>query len=62
MKTALDRKSMRPAEAALVLGISRDTVYTLLRARRLRSIKVGAARLIPISAIDDFLNSGDEYA
>jgi len=62
MATALHRKSMRPAEAAEVLGISRDTIYTLLRARRLRSIKVGAARLIPISAIDDFLNSEEEYA
>lgn len=61
MATALDRKSMRPAEAAEVLGICRDTVYTLMRARRLRSIKVGRARLISLSAIDDFLNS-EEYA
>jgi excisionase family DNA binding protein len=57
------KKSVRPAEAAQLLGVCRDTVYVLLRSGRLRSIKAGRARLIPLSAIDDFLSgSEEEYA
>jgi excisionase family DNA binding protein len=56
------KKSVRPAEAAELLGVCRDTVYVLLRTGRLRSIKVGRARLIPLSAIDEFLSANEEYA
>jgi len=58
----MGRKSVRPAEAALLLGICRDTVYVLLRSGRLRSIKAGRARLIPLSAIDEFLATTEEFA
>ena len=51
-----DRKSVRPAEAARLLGVCRDTVYVLIRSGQLRSIKAGRARLIPITAIDEFLS------
>ena len=57
-----DRKSVRPAEAARLLGVCRDTVYVLIRSGQLRSIKAGRARLIPIAAIDDFLSSPHEDA
>jgi excisionase family DNA binding protein len=53
---------VRPAEAAKLLGVCRDTVYVLLRSGRLRSIRVGRARLIPLSAIDEFLSTKEEYA
>lgn len=52
-----ERKSVRPAEAAALLGICRDTVYVLMRAGRLRSVKAGSARLIPIKAIEEFLSN-----
>jgi excisionase family DNA binding protein len=52
----MERKSVRPGEAAVLLSVSRDTVYVLLRSGRLRSVKVGRARLIPVSAIEDFLS------
>ncbi len=58
----LERKSVRPAEAAVVLGVCRDTVYVLMRSGRLRSIKAGRARLIPLAAIEDFLSAAEEYA
>jgi excisionase family DNA binding protein len=58
----MGRKSVRPAEAALLLGVCRDTVYVLLRSGRLRSIKAGRARLIPLSAIDEFLSATEEFA
>lgn len=55
-------KSVRPAEAARLLGVCRDTVYVLMRSGQLRSRKVGRARLIPMSAIDDFLEQPEDAA
>lgn len=59
---AVAPKSVRPAEAAALLGVCRDTVYILMRSGRLRSIKAGRARLIPLAAIDDFLSADEEFA
>ena len=56
------RKSVRPAEAAELLGVCRDTVYVLIRSGQLRSIKAGRARLIPVAAIDEFLSAPQEDA
>ena len=53
--TPMERKSLRPAEAAQLLGVCRDTIYVLMRAGRLRSVKVGRARLIPVRAIEELL-------
>ncbi|MFD6753881.1 helix-turn-helix domain-containing protein [Micromonospora gifhornensis] len=55
-------RSVRPAEAATLLGVCRDTVYVLMRSGRLRSIKAGRARLIPLAAIDEFLSADEEFA
>ena len=54
------RKSVRPAEAAELLSVSRDTVYVLMRSGRLRSVKLGRARLIPISAIEELLSADNQ--
>lgn len=43
-------------EAAETLSIGRTSIYELLRDGRLRSVKVGARRLIPIAALEDFVN------
>jgi len=56
----MERKSVRPAEAAILLGVCRDTVYVLMRSGRLRSVKAGRARLIPVTAIEEFLASSEE--
>ena len=56
------RRSVRPAEAAALLGVCRDTVYVLMRSGQLRSIKAGRARLIPLAAIDEFLSANEEWA
>ena len=58
----MERKSVRPSEAAEILGICRDTVYVLMRAGPLRSVKVGRARLIPVRAIEELLSSSEESA
>jgi excisionase family DNA binding protein len=58
----MERRSVRPAEAAALLGVCRDTVYVLMRAGRLRSVKLGRARLIPVAAIEELLSDCEEVA
>ena len=45
----------RPADAAVILGMSRSVIFELLRSGRLRSVKQGRLRLIPASAIDEYV-------
>jgi excisionase family DNA binding protein len=37
------------------LGISRTSVYELMAAGKLRSVKIGRRRFVPREAIDDFI-------
>ena len=39
-----------------MLGVGRNGVYDLIRSGQLRSIRVGRKILIPLTAIEDFLN------
>jgi excisionase family DNA binding protein len=50
-----DRLSYSPAEAAAVLGLSRSGVYELVRAGRIKVVKVGARTLITRTALEAFL-------
>ncbi|MFC3539542.1 helix-turn-helix domain-containing protein [Couchioplanes azureus] len=58
----LPRASVRPAEAAELLGVCRDTIYVLMRAGRLRSVRAGRARLIPLASIEEMLSTEEEFA
>ena len=52
----LDRRGLFPIPAAATwLGVGRSTVYKLLNEGRLRSVRVGGRRLIPSSALADFV-------
>jgi excisionase family DNA binding protein len=42
-------------EAAAALRVSKWTLYQLIRSRRLGTIKIGARRLVPTTALDAFL-------
>jgi excisionase family DNA binding protein len=42
-------------QAAQLLGIGRSTAYELVRARKLRSLKIGTRRLVPREAIDEVI-------
>jgi excisionase family DNA binding protein len=53
----MERLVLTPDEAAEVLGVGKSTIYDLLRANRLRSVKIGRRRLIPVGACEEFLNS-----
>lgn len=55
-----DNRSSRMAlltvkEAASILGIGRSTVYELIYAGRIRSVKIGSSRRIRRGDLDDFV-------
>jgi excisionase family DNA binding protein len=45
----------RVDEAAEALRLSRSSIYELIRAGRLRTVKHGSRRLVPVAALDDFV-------
>ena len=55
-----DRKTITVEEAAHQLGIGRTITYGLIATGALRSLKVGRRRLIPVAAIDEFIDQGSE--
>jgi excisionase family DNA binding protein len=46
-------------EAAAALGVGRSRLYDEIAAARVRSVKVGRRRLIPASAIADYIKVGN---
>lgn len=51
----LSKRAYRTPEAAEILSLSDSTVRELVAAGELDSIKVGAVRLVPASAIEAFI-------
>jgi excisionase family DNA binding protein len=61
---ALDRLFYKPAEAATLLARGRTKVFEAIASGDLRSVKVGASRLIPVDALREYaerLNSGEVH-
>ncbi|MFD7285106.1 helix-turn-helix domain-containing protein [Streptomyces sp. NPDC059863] len=54
-RTSAEPLLYRVADAMRVLNMSRSVVYDLIRTGRLRTVKQGRTRLIPISAITDYV-------
>jgi len=50
-----ERLLYRPSQAGEVLSLSRSVVFDLMRMGRLRSVKEGRTRLIPMSALQDYV-------
>jgi excisionase family DNA binding protein len=50
-----NKKLLNVNETATALGLGRSLVYTLIATGEITSIKIGRARRIPPSAIDDFI-------
>jgi excisionase family DNA binding protein len=44
-------------EAADALRLSRSALYELIRSGRLRSVKSGRRRLVPVSALAEYVDS-----
>jgi excisionase family DNA binding protein len=49
------RLLLRPEEVAQALSVGRTTVYELMRAGELRSVKIGTSRRIPTAAVVEYL-------
>lgn len=47
----MERLLITTQEAADLLCIGRSTVYDLIRTNRLRTVKIGARRLVPVVAL-----------
>lgn len=50
-----DMQLYRVDDAQRILNMSRSVIYELMRSGRLRSVKQGRARLIPASAIAQYI-------
>ncbi len=64
IQTALTepRLLLIPEQAAVTLGLGRSSVYELMRARQIRSVKIGRSRRIPYLGLLDFVASLEEWA
>jgi excisionase family DNA binding protein len=47
-----DKRALHILDAAAIYGLSRSTLYKLMSAGKLRTVKVGGRRLIPKDAIE----------
>jgi excisionase family DNA binding protein len=48
----LDRRALRPKEAARAYGVSRTLIYEWMKTGRLKSVRLGGARLITVEALE----------
>lgn len=48
-------KLLNPEQGATVTGLSESTFYELLRTREIQSFKVGRRRVVPVAAIDEWI-------
>ena len=55
MEPGVVRKALSVEMAAEMLGISRSMVHKLIRRGELRSVKAGTRRLVPVAAVDEFI-------
>jgi excisionase family DNA binding protein len=53
--TPIDRWVLKPQEAAVLLGIGRSTLYALLAAGVIPSIRIGRAVRVPVDQLKDWL-------
>lgn len=52
----VEKLLLSPEEAAEILGVTRSTIYDLMRMRILASIKIGRRRLVPVQACKEMVD------
>ena len=55
MTPKIERRALRPKEAASAYGVSRTLIYEWMKTGRLKSVRLGGARLIAIDALEALL-------
>ncbi len=53
----MERLAYSPAEAAEALGVSRPTIYTLIKQKDFPTLKVGTRTLIPVDRLKEWLDA-----
>jgi excisionase family DNA binding protein len=48
----IERRALRPKEAAKAYGVSRTLIYEWMKAGKLASVRLGGARLIAVDALE----------
>jgi excisionase family DNA binding protein len=54
----IERRALRPREAAKAYGVSRTLIYEWLKSGRLASVRLGGARLIAVDALEALIAGG----
>ena len=49
---SFERRALRPKEAARAYGVSRTLIYEWMKTGRLKSVRLGGARLITVEALE----------
>jgi excisionase family DNA binding protein len=57
VKSQVDPVLYRVDEAAAALRLSRSLVYELIRSGQLRTVKQGRRRLVPVTALAEYVTS-----
>jgi excisionase family DNA binding protein len=52
----MEKLLLTPEEAAERLSVGRSRIFELIATGRLRSVRIGASRRVPASALIDFVN------
>ena len=52
----MDKKAYSVAEAATTIGISRTTLYELIKAGQIHTLSIGTKTLVPAQALEDFVD------
>jgi excisionase family DNA binding protein len=55
-----ERRAYLIAEAVAAYRLSRSTIYKLMKAGKLRTVKVGGRRLIPVDAIEALIAAEEQ--
>jgi excisionase family DNA binding protein len=55
----MQEKYHSPAEVAEILGVTRETIYNVIKSGDLKSYKIGRLRRISTSQIQDALSTSD---
>ena len=58
----MEKLLYRPKEAAQALGIGRATLYNLMRAGRIRSVKDGGMRFVTLDPVRDYVRQLEDQA
>jgi excisionase family DNA binding protein len=53
-----EKRALRINEASALYGISRSTIYKIMAAGTLRTVKIGGRRLIPRDALEALIAEG----